>query len=473
MVGFYFPDGNDEFEYDVRGLITSFFPGAEAVKLSGWPDAEEALDYEEVLAVPAFPEITDKGERKNAVKRAFYRQLSAMTEDKALPWGTLTGIRPTKLVTAYLEEGYPEYDTGGQKGFRSLMKEKYLISDEKMDLAVRIAKEEQKVLAGIHYNDGFSLYCGIPFCPSRCLYCSFTSYPIGRFADRVEDYLAALYREMEETAAIFRGKVLDTVYIGGGTPTAISAAQMDALLDKLESTFDLGRLQEFTGEAGRPDSITAEKLDVLKKHGVGRISVNPQSMNDRTLEAIGRKHTAEETVRAFHLVRDAGFDNINMDLILGLPGEGPAEVEETIRKIKELVPDSLTVHALAVKRASRLKMEAAGAVIPGPGQLQSEEMMRIAAEGAESMGLVPYYLYRQKNMAGNLENVGYAKPGKAGLYNILIMEEKQSIAALGAGTVSKAVHPDGRIERADDVKDLKEYIERIDEMIGRKRKLWL
>ncbi len=474
MVAFYFPDGNDEFEYDVRGLITSFFPGAEAVKLSGRPDTEETLDYEAVLAVPAFPDIADKGERKNAVKREFYRQLSAMTGDKTLPWGTLTGIRPTKLITAFLEEGHPEFDDGsGRKGFRSLMKEKYLISDEKLDLAVRIAKEEQKVLAGIHYTDGFSLYCGIPFCPSRCLYCSFTSYPIERFSDRVDDYLAALYREMEATAEIFTGKILDTVYIGGGTPTAVGAAQMDALLDKLERTFDLGRLQEFTVEAGRPDSITAEKLAVLKKHGVGRISVNPQSMNDKTLEAIGRKHTVEETVRAFHLVREAGFDNINMDLILGLPGEGPAEVEETIRQIKELNPDSLTVHALAVKRASRLKMEAAGTVVPGPGQLQSEEMMHIAAEGADAMGLVPYYLYRQKNMAGNLENVGYAKPGKAGLYNILIMEEKQSIAALGAGTVSKAVHPDGRIERADDVKDLKEYIERIDEMIGRKRKLWL
>ena len=473
MVGFYFSDGNDEFEYDVRGLITSFFPGAEAEKLAGRPDAEEALAYEQVLAVPAAPAIEDKSERKNAVKRAFYHQLSALTGGKTLPWGTLTGIRPTKLVTNYLEEGFPESDTeNGGKGFRSLMKEKYLISEEKLDLAVRIAKEEQKVLAGIHYTDGFSLYCGIPFCPSRCLYCSFTSYPIDHCADKVDGYLQALYREMEATAELFAGKILDTVYIGGGTPTAVTAAQLDALLLKLEKTFDLSRLQEFTVEAGRPDSITAEKLEVMKKHKVNRISVNPQSMNDKTLDLIGRRHSAEETVRAFALAREAGFDNINMDLILGLPGEGPEEVAETIRQIKVLRPDSLTVHALAVKRASRLKMEAAGAVIPGPGQRGSEEMMRIAAEGAEEMGLVPYYLYRQKNMAGNLENVGFAKPGKAGLYNILIMEEKQSIAALGAGTVSKAVHPDGRIERADDVKDLKEYIERIDEMIGRKRTLW-
>ena len=353
-----------------------------------------------------------------------------------------------------------------------LMKERYLISEEKLDLAVRIAREEQKVLAGIHYENGYSLYCGIPFCPSRCLYCSFTAYPIAAFAGKVDDYLSALFHEMEETAVIMRGKILDTVYIGGGTPTAISAEQLDRVLDKIGETFDLSRLQEFTVEAGRPDSISREKLQVLKKHGVSRISVNPQTMNDKTLELIGRRHSVEETVRAFTLAREEGFENINMDLILGLPGEGPREMEETIRQIEALKPDSLTVHALAVKRASRLKMEANGAVIPGPGQIDSEEMMRIASEGAGRMGLVPYYLYRQKNMAGNLENVGFAKPGKAGLYNILIMEEKQSIAALGAGTVSKAVHPDGRIERADDVKDLKEYGERIEEMIERKRRLW-
>ena len=472
MVGFYFPDGNDEFEYDVRGLITSFFPGAEAVKLQEKPDAETALAYEQILAIPSFPEIRDKGERKNATKRCFYEQLSSLTGGMTLPWGTLTGIRPTKLITAFLEAGHPEQDTGQVRGYRRLMKEQYLISDEKLDLAVRIAKEEQKVLENIHYQNGFSLYLGIPFCPSRCLYCSFTSYPIERFADRVDDYLTAMFREMDAVKALFSGRILDTVYIGGGTPTAISADQLDRLLDRLAGTFDTKQLQEFTVEAGRPDSITKEKLGVLKTYGVSRISVNPQSMNEKTLALIGRRHSVEETIEAFYLARELGFDNINMDLILGLPGEGPKEVEETLHQIKKLQPDSLTVHALAVKRASRLKMEAAGAVIPGPGQQASETMMRIAADGAAEMGLVPYYLYRQKNMAGNLENVGYAKPGKAGLYNILIMEEKQSIAALGAGTVSKAVHLDGRIERADDVKDLKEYIERIDEMIGRKKALW-
>ena len=471
MVGFYFPDGNDEFEYDVRGLMTSFFPGAEPVKLTGRPDAEEALEYERILTIPAFPEISDKGERKNATKRAFYRELSELTDGKELPWGTLTGIRPTKLITQYLEAGMQEHDTDRGKGFRTLMKEKYLISDEKLDLAIRIAREEQKILSGIG-TGGFSLYCGIPFCPSRCLYCSFTSYPIAKFAGRVNEYLDAMIREMDAVSAIFAGKRPDTVYFGGGTPTAITADQLDRIISAVEERFDFGSLREFTVEAGRPDSITKEKLDVLKKHRVDRISVNPQTMNDETLARIGRLHTVEDIAKAYHMVREAGFDNINMDLILGLPGEGPREVENTMRQIETLRPDSLTVHALAVKRASRLKMEAAGAVIPGPGQIDTEAMMKTASEGAESMGLLPYYLYRQKNMAGNLENVGYARPGKAGLYNILIMEEKQSIAALGAGTVSKAVYPDGRIERADDVKDLKEYIERIDEMIARKKELW-
>lgn len=465
MVGFYFPDGNEEFEYDVRGLMTSFFPGEEAVKLPGKPDAEEALNYTAVLSIPAFPAESDKGLRKNRTKRAFYRYLAELT-GKSLPWGTLTGIRPTKLVTAMLEEGKSEEE------IRTYMRDTYLISEEKLSLSLKIAREEQRVLAGIHYRDGYSLYIGIPFCPTRCLYCSFTSYPIDRFSGKVDDYLNTLFHEMEETAKLFTGKILDTVYIGGGTPTAISAEQMDRLLNKVEATFDLSHIKEFTVEAGRPDSITPEKLAVLKKHPVTRISVNPQSMNEETLRLIGRRHSVDAVEEAFRLARSMGFDNINMDIILGLPGEGPAEVSETLRRISALRPDSLTVHALAVKRASRLKMEAEGAVIPGPGQTDTEEMMRIAREGAEKMGLVPYYLYRQKNMAGNLENVGFAEPGKAGIYNILIMEEKQSIAALGAGTVSKAVYPDGRIERADDVKDLKEYSERIEEMLERKKALW-
>lgn len=239
---------------------------------------------------------------------------------------------------------------------------------------------------------------------------------------------------------------------------------------KLQNTLDWSQVREFTVEAGRADSITAEKLRVMKRYGVTRISVNPQTMKQETLDLIGRRHTVAQTVEAFRLAREEGFDNINMDLILGLPGETKEDVEETIRRVQELGPDSLTVHSLAIKRASRLSQ---WILEHGISTLHNtDKTMAIAAQGAKQMGMEPYYLYRQKNMSGNFENVGYAKPEKAGIYNILIMEEVQTIMALGAGTISKRVYGDGRIERCDNVKDVGQYIERIDEMIQRKQRLF-
>ena len=239
---------------------------------------------------------------------------------------------------------------------------------------------------------------------------------------------------------------------------------------KLQNTLDWSQVREFTVEAGRADSITAEKLRVMKRYGVTRISVNPQTMKQETLDLIGRRHTVAQTVEAFRLAREEGFDNINMDLILGLPGETKEDVEETIRRVQELGPDSLTIHSLAIKRASRLSQ---WILEHGISTLHNtDETMAIAAQGAKQMGMEPYYLYRQKNMSGNFENVGYAKPEKAGIYNILIMEEVQTIMALGAGTISKRVYGDGRIERCDNVKDVGQYIERIDEMIQRKQRLF-
>ena len=239
---------------------------------------------------------------------------------------------------------------------------------------------------------------------------------------------------------------------------------------KLQNTLDWSQVREFTVEAGRADSITAEKLRVMKRYGVTRISVNPQTMKQETLDLIGRRHTVAQTVEAFRLAREEGFDNINMDLILGLPGETKEDVEETIHRVQELGPDSLTVHSLAIKRASRLSQ---WILEHGISTLHNtDKTMAIAAQGAKQMGMEPYYLYRQKNMSGNFENVGYAKPKKAGIYNILIMEEVQTIMALGAGTISKRVYGDGRIERCDNVKDVGQYIERIDEMIQRKQQLF-
>ena len=400
-------------------------------------------------------------------KRVFGRFLyNALREETgiSLPWGNLTGIRPTKIAMTMLDEGKSEQDVAFY-----LMNE-HFVSDEKAALGIEIAKREREILKTLHYEEGYSLYIGIPFCPTTCLYCSFTSYPISAWKNRVGDYLTALEKEMDAVAQIYRDKMLDTVYIGGGTPTSLSAEELDRLLTKLKGTFDFSTVQEFTVEAGRADSITDEKLKVMRRHGVTRISVNPQTMKQETLNLIGRQHTVEQVADAFHTARKVGFDNINMDIILGLPGETKEDVAATIEAIQVLAPDSLTVHSLAVKRASKLNqwIEENGITAYN----NTEETMRIAEKGARDMLMVPYYLYRQKNMSGNFENVGYCAEGKHGIYNILIMEEVQTIVALGAGSISKRVYPDGRIERCENVKDVSQYIERIGEMIERKRVLF-
>ena len=286
---------------------------------------------------------------------------------------------------------------------------------------------------------------------------------------RVEEYLQALFQEIDFVAETYKNKILDTVYIGGGTPTTLEAAELDRLLQYVRNQFDFQQVTEFTVEAGRADSITREKLAALKKNGVTRISVNPQTMKDETLKYIGRQHTVTQVKDAFWMAREAGFDNINMDIILGLPGELETDVQHTIDEITQLNPDSLTVHSLAIKRASKLSqwIEENGIT----ALHNTDNTMEIAQRGAYALNMKPYYLYRQKNMSGNFENVGYAREGKYGIYNILIMEEKQTIVACGAGSVSKRVYPDGRIERSENVKDVSQYIERIGEMIERKRVL--
>lgn len=401
-------------------------------------------------------------EYKNAFKRFFYQSLCKET-GTTLPWGNLTGIRPTKIAMTMMEHGKSEAEIA------DYMKTMHLVSEEKTTLALDIAKREQEILSTLHYENGYSLYVGIPFCPTTCLYCSFTSYPIGAWKKKVGSYLAALEREIDATAEMMRDRILDTVYIGGGTPTSLSAEELARLLGKLREAFDFSTVQEFTVEAGRADSITEEKLRVLLENGVTRISVNPQTMKQETLDLIGRRHTVEQVEEAFYLARKIGFDNINMDIILGLPGETAADVAHTIEAVKALSPDALTVHSLAVKRASKLGkwIEEHGATAYN----NTVEIMEIASHGAAAMDMVPYYLYRQKNMSGNFENVGYSRKGKYGIYNILINEEKQTIAALGAGSITKGVFTDDRIERCENVKDVTQYVERIDEMIERKRML--
>lgn len=425
-----------------------------------WLESGEA---EETSAVTE-ADFSDRFETKNRIKRMLYGLLKERT-GKDLPWGTLTGIRPTKIAMTKLMEGKSEAE------IRAYMKGTYLTGDDKVDLSIEIAKREKELLSAIDYEHGFSLYVGIPFCPTTCLYCSFTSFPIGSWAKRMDEYLDALFQEMDYVAKTMRGRTLDTVYFGGGTPTSLSAEHLEKVMKKLRETFDFSAVKEFTVEAGRPDSITGEKLQVLLKYGVTRISINPQTMKQETLDLIGRRHTVEMVKEKFKLAREMGFDNINMDLIIGLPEEDLEDVRSTMEEIKKLNPDSITVHSLAIKRAARLNMfrERYG----GLKIQNTQEMIDLTASCAREMGQEPYYLYRQKNMAGNYENVGYSRPGKACIYNILIMEEKQTIAACGAGTTTKVVFPsENRLERAENVKDVEQYIARVREMMERKEKLF-
>ncbi len=472
-----------QFEYDIHSLVKAFYPEEEVKVFCAEGEkkdhriviefgetsvrmilkAQDEPQAKEKISEISHASDADRQTVKNLLKQLIYNGLSKQLEKK-LPWGTLTGIRPTKIPMTMLEEGKDESE------IMSFMQDTYFISEEKGVLSIDIAKRERELLSRLHYKDGYSLYIGIPFCPTTCLYCSFTSYPICTWKKRVGDYLEALEKEMAFTAAALSGKMLDTVYIGGGTPTTLEPEELERLFCSLEHFFDLSCLQEFTVEAGRADSITREKLKVLKKHNITRISVNPQTMKEETLKLIGRHHSVAQVKEAFLAAREEGFDNINMDIILGLPEETTEDVIHTMEEIKKLRPDSLTVHSLAIKRASRMSgwIEEKGLST----LRNTDETMEIAAQAARAMDMEPYYLYRQKNMSGNLENVGYAESGKYGIYNILIMEEMQTIAALGAGSISKAVLEDGRIERIDNVKDVALYIERIDEMIERKRKLF-
>ena len=409
---------------------------------------------------------------KNAVKKAIYKALRKET-GRDLPWGNLTGIRPTRIAMNLIDNGKSDDE------IREYMKNTYFVSDEKIDLSISIARREKEILKDIDYENGYSLYIGIPFCPTTCLYCSFTSYPIGAYSKVVDDYISCLEKEIDYVSENFAGKTLDTIYIGGGTPTTLEPHQIERLIGYLQKKLDLSHVKEFTVESGRPDSITRDKLKAMKKMGVTRISVNPQTMRDETLKLIGRRHTVAQLIDSFNMAREEGFDNINMDIILGLPGETAEDVRFTISEIKKLGPDDLTVHSLAIKRGSKLaevlhEKELKGELkVPIMESINNtEEMIKIAYEGAKELGLSPYYLYRQKNISGNFENTGYARVGKAGIYNILINEEVQSIVALGAGTVTKRVFGNGRIERCDNVKDIKLYMDNIQDMIDRKVELF-
>ena len=433
---------------------------SKTVYLENYQAIYDSLDHRSIAGLS---EQEIKKVTKETIKRSMYNVLMKKF-NSYVPWGILTGIRPVKIVHTLLDKNLSDED------IRENLKTNYLISDEKIDLALNIAKRERKFIYPIDKNK-ISLYVSIPFCPTRCYYCSFPANPLKQFGHLKKDYIDKLIIEIKGLAKLLKetNKEIETLYIGGGTPTTLDAEEMDILIKALFKELDLSKIKEFTVEAGRPDTINREILECLKKNNVTRISINPQTMNQETLDKIGRGHSVEEIKEAFNLAREIGFDNINMDLILGLEGENVEMVRNTLEEIKKLSPESLTVHTLAIKRASKLKEKMDEYVLT-----QYEEMVKmidLSMEYAKEMNLNPYYMYRQKQMLGNLENIGYAKEGYECIYNIQIMEERQSNIALGAGSITKFVYADeNRIERVENVKNLEQYIDRVDEMINRKYK---
>ena len=409
-------------------------------------------------------ERLDALHRRRAVRRlcrqTFYDLLKAETGLRP-PWGSLTGIRPTRLIYEQLEHG-STLDEAAQN-----LTDLYDVTPEKAEL-LREVVETQQLLPPTD-DKWIDVYIGIPFCTTRCAYCSFSSGEIGN-GRLVEPYLDALFQELRAGMDLLResGHQLRALYIGGGTPTSLNEDQFARFLDEVNRCFT--DVSEFTVEAGRPDTITPGKLRLIREAGAGRISINPQTMNDRTLQLIGRAHTAQQTVDAYAMARAEGIHHINMDVIAGLPGESLDDFAHTMSAARELKPESLTIHALAIKRSTRMHLE--GTALPEPET--ASRMTAMGLETAHQLGMKAYYLYRQKAMAGAQENVGCALPGHACLYNVDIMEEQTHILAFGAGGISKRVYPgEGQLRRAPNVSNIELYIARVQEMIQRKRDLFL
>lgn len=398
---------------------------------------------------------------KDFVKRQIYMDLEKLT-GKSPKWGIVTGIRPVKMA------GELYKDSKDLQHVKDVLENKYLIHPSKRELTTEIL-EYQLNTAGLPSEESISVYLGIPFCPTRCLYCSFTSNQVKKA--EIDRYLEALHKEVEYCGRKVKehGYYVESFYIGGGTPTTLDEAQLAALLKKINECFDIEGMREFTVEAGRPDTITEEKLAIMQQFGVNRISINPQTMKDETLELIGRKHTVSETKNAFEMASKTDIPYVNADLIAGLPEESFEDFKMSLDSIIEMGAENITIHTLAVKRASRLKEM--DEEFNYKDEDLREQMLIYASETLKKEGYKPYYLYRQKHTSGNTENIGYCKDDAVSIYNIRIMEEAQSILAMGAGGVSKVYFPkENRLERVPNVSNYEIYIERIDEMIERKEK---
>ena len=401
--------------------------------------------------------------RKRAARRLVRQTLYDLCRETTgihPPWGSLTGIRPTHLMYEAIGMGLQEQDA------KRYVMDHFDVCPDRADILWEITQVQGRLPPpGDRWMD---VYIGIPFCTTRCTYCSFSSGELGN-GKLVEPYLSALFHEMEACSGMIAstGRQLRAVYVGGGTPTSLNEEQLRRLLAHMMKCFP--GAMEYTVEAGRPDTITPGKLEAIKATGVGRISINPQTMNDETLRIIGRAHTARQVIDAYAMAREAGIHHINMDVIAGLPGETVADFARTMDYALQLRPESLTVHTLAIKRSTRLHFEN----YRFPTGVEASQMVELGLKTARRLGMQPYYLYRQKHMAGNQENIGYAIPGHVCQYNVDIMEETTHILALGAGGISKRVYEDeGHIGRAPNVANIEHYITHMDEMIQRKRSLF-
>ncbi|XOQ44731.1 MAG: Coproporphyrinogen dehydrogenase HemZ [Clostridium sp.] len=472
-------DGH-RFQYEMANLCRVFFPDQKIHSVQ-----EQEVEPDVYTGVKAYADETQiivrvniNGSKKEAVEIVspadaeddkemerrmgvlLYKLLSEIC-GFCPQWGILTGIRPVKLFARYAE-------SLGEEKARRYFEEKLLVSKEKVELCRMTSHNQQKILS-IPGKRTFSLYISIPFCPTRCAYCSFVSTSVEKTFRLVPDYVKLLCEELCHTAEIADALHLtcDSVYIGGGTPTTLSAEQLAEVLGTVRNHFDLSHCRELTVEAGRPDTVTKEKLAALQEGGTTRISINPQTLNDKVLQTIGRAHSTKQTLEAFALARKCGFNNINMDLIAGLPKDTEESFQHTVDGVIGLEPESITVHTLALKRAAKLSLDPAG---PYNGDAHMAQNMLAYADGKLlENGYRPYYLYRQSRMVGNLENTGWSKPGYEGYYNIFIMEEKETILACGAGAVSKLYDPESdRLERIFNFKYPYEYIGRFSEMMTRK-----
>ena len=463
-------------EYEMNIFINIFFSRDEEGEIKTFFSHKDdnitvdcSIDYRGKIYTSHYEyPFSDSEEDKRIIKKIYgcactkcFIRAAKQIRDIPLPWGVMSGIRPAKSVRQFHELG-KDFDE-----IKQIINDIYEVTPEKCDLAIKVAKNEEKILKRIKENY-VSLYIGIPFCPSRCLYCSFVSTDIKNSGRYMDEFCELLCKEVEKTGEILDelGFKVQTIYIGGGTPTTLSEENLSKLLKSINDNINLSCMEEFTLEAGRPDTITKEKMEIAKGLNVTRISINPQTMNPETLKVIGRKHTIEDFYRAFKLAREAGFEVINTDLIAGLPGESFEMFKYSLDEIIKYKPENITVHSMCIKRAAALSFSNKELT----GYEEMNRMLSYTQKRMEEIKKEPYYMYRQKNISGNLENVGYSDSDNMSVYNINIMEEAQTIIALGGGGSSKIVLGD-RIERVVNFKEPYEYIRRFDEIIKKKEEI--